>query len=105
VNKTLHYLHLSSELVQGLFKRNGKIFSFGTPRQGGAGGSQKLKIGIRIFLKKSSNFVQKAPQKFKVAVFRVDSLGHLRLGCAICQDFPSVFEIFKTHGNMFVDTN
>ena len=56
-----------------------------------AGGALKIRIGI--FRKKSSNFVQKAPQFFKIKVFEVGGLGAKRLGIEIVQHFPSVFEI------------
>ena len=79
-------------------KRNGKIFQFwnanffkvcGRKRSEDA----KLKIGIRIFRKKSSDFVQKAPQFFKIKVFGIGSLGASRRKVEIVHDFPSVFEI------------
>jgi hypothetical protein len=54
---------------------------------------RSLKIGIGIFRKKSSNFVQKAPQFFKIKVFKVGGLGASRRKVEIVQDFPSVFEI------------
>jgi hypothetical protein len=54
---------------------------------------QKLKIGIRIICKKSSNFVQKAPPKFKIKIWGDCDLGASRRKVEIVQDFPSVFEI------------
>jgi hypothetical protein len=52
-----------------------------------------LKVRIGIFRKKSSNFVQKAPQFFKINVFEVGGLGASRRKVEIFQYFPSVFEI------------
>jgi hypothetical protein len=54
---------------------------------------RSLKIGIGIFRKKNSNFVQKAPQIFKIKVFEVGGFGASRRKVEIFQYFPSVFEI------------
>jgi len=56
-----------------------------------AGGVLKVRIGI--FCKKSSNFVQKAPQKFKIKIWGDCGLGASRRNVEIFQYFPSVFEI------------
>ena len=80
-----------------LSKRNGKISvldaNFFKVCGRKRGGGESLKIRIWIFRKKSSNFVQKAPQFFKIKVFEVGGLGASRRKVEIVQDFPSVFEI------------
>jgi len=55
--------------------------------------AETLKIGIWIFGKKSSNFVQKVPQFFKIKVLRVGSLPRQGGVGNFFQYFPSVFEI------------
>ena len=54
---------------------------------------RKLKIRIRIFFEKSSNFVQKVPQKFEIKIWGDCGLGASRRKVEIFQHFPSVFEI------------
>ena len=56
---------------------------------------RSLKVRIRIFRKKSSNFVQKAPQIFKIKVFEVGGLGAKRLGMVFFRNFEGIFEIQK----------
>src|SRR3989344_5631325 len=51
-----------------------------------------LKFGIRIFVKKSSNFVQKTPPSFTFCEIVRSCLGALRLGMVFPRENPSIFE-------------
>jgi hypothetical protein len=52
-----------------------------------------LKFGIRIFLKKSSNFVQKTPPSFTFSEIERCCLGAKRLGMVFFRYFEGIFEI------------
>ena len=52
-----------------------------------------LKFGIRIFVKKSSNFVQKTPPIFTFCEIVRNSLGAKRLGMVFFRNFEGIFEI------------
>ena len=52
-----------------------------------------LKFGIRIFLKKSSNFVQKTPPSFTFSEIERGCLGAKRLGMVFFRNFEGIFEI------------
>jgi len=52
-----------------------------------------LKFGIRIFVKKCSNFVQKTPPIFTFCEIVRNSLGAKRLGMVFFRYFEGIFEI------------
>jgi len=52
-----------------------------------------LKFGIRIFVKKCSNFVQKTPPIFTFCEIVRNSLGAKRLGMVFFRNFEGIFEI------------
>ncbi len=54
-----------------------------------------LKFGIRIFVKKCSNFVQKTPPRITFQKIKVGSLGAKRLGMVFFRNFEGIFEIQK----------
>src|SRR3989344_606479 len=53
------------------------------------------KFGIRIFIKKCSNFVQKTPPRITFRKIKVGSLGAKRLGMVFFRNFEGIFEIQK----------
>ena len=52
-----------------------------------------LKFGIRIFVKKCSNFVQKTPPSFTFSEIERCCLGAKRLGMVFFRNFKGIFEI------------
>jgi len=54
-----------------------------------------LKFGIRIFVKKCSNFVQKTPPRITFRKIKVGSLGAKRLGMVFFRNFEGIFEIAR----------
>ncbi|MBU1951657.1 hypothetical protein KJ733_01955, partial [Patescibacteria group bacterium] len=66
-----------------------------------------LKFGIRIFVKKCSNFVQKTPPSFTFSEIERCCLGAKRLGMVFFRNFKGIFEIQKQSavGNAEVRTN
>ena len=54
-----------------------------------------LKFGIRIFVKKCSNFVQKTPPSFTFSEIERCCLGAKRLGMVFFRNFEGIFEIQK----------
>jgi len=52
-----------------------------------------LKFGIRIFVKKCSNFVQKTPPSFTFSEIERCCLGAKRLGMVFFRNFEGIFEI------------
>ena len=52
-----------------------------------------LKFGIRIFVKKCSNFVQKTPPSFTFSEIERFCLGAKRLGMVFFRYFEGIFEI------------
>ena len=53
------------------------------------------KLVFRIFVKKSSNFVQKTPPIFTFCEIVRNSLGAMRLGMVFFRNFEGIFEIQK----------
>jgi len=51
------------------------------------------KLVFRIFVKKSSNFVQKTPPRITFRKIKVGSLGAKRLGMVFFRNFEGIFEI------------
>jgi len=62
----------------------------GERRRGGAS-----KFAVRIFVKKSSDFVQKVPPIYNFSVFEGCCLALASLGLGFCRDFEGIFEIQK----------
>jgi len=54
-----------------------------------------LKFGIRIFVKKCSNFAQKTPPSFTFSKIERCCLGAKRLGMVFFRNFEGIFEIQK----------
>ena len=54
-----------------------------------------LKFGIRIFVKKSSDFNQKAPQFFRIRILGDYCLAPPKAGLGFGEDLKSIFEIAK----------
>ena len=73
-------------------RENFSVWNANSSERRFAGGKRALKIGIRIFFEKSSDFVQKAPQFFKIYVSGCCCLGASRLGKVKSQDFPGFFK-------------
>ena len=66
-----------------------------------------LKFGIRIFVKKCSNFVQKTPPRITFRKIKVGCLGAKGLGMVFFRYFEGIFEIARQRplGNAEVRTN
>jgi len=54
-----------------------------------------LKFGIRVLLKKCSNFVQETPPRITFRKIKVGSLGAKRLGMVFSRNFEGIFEIAR----------
>jgi len=57
--------------------------------------ARQSKFNVRIFVKKSSDFVQKVPPIYNFSVFEGCCLALASLGLGFCRDFEGIFEIQK----------
>jgi len=56
---------------------------------------RQLKVAIRIFVKKSSDFNQKAPPIFRIRILGDYCLAPPKAGLGFGKDFEGIFEVAK----------
>ena len=72
-----------------------KLFCFARRNSAGGNAGAGLKVKIGIFVKKSSDFVQKVPPIFKISIWGDCCLAPPRAGLGFGKDFKGKFEIQK----------
>jgi hypothetical protein len=71
-----------------------KLFCW-TASEASGGGAERSKFAVRIFVKKSSDFVQKVPPIFKIRILGDCCLAPPKAGLGFGKDFEGIFEIQK----------
>jgi hypothetical protein len=83
-------IHFPHTPFSARLARASRILRDALPRE-----ARQSKFAVRIFVKKSSNFVQKVPPIFKIRILGGCCLALATLGLGKSRDFEGIFEVQK----------
>jgi len=89
------FLFLLKEKTRRAQEKSRENFFAGWRARASGGGAEQSKFKVRIFVKKSSDFVQKVPPIFKIRFLGDCCLALATLGLGFRRDFEGKFEIQK----------